>query len=188
MESIYYEKLNTRDLWIDGESSANVNGICDKILRGELNFLDTNIISEGTKKEIKRFVSLADIQIPNTVKVKTKPETPDASFTIPEKYLSLDIQKRVIRGFKARHDIKVMDSDEKDDRLLRIADELERYNSMGLKDVLKCVIYIIDTFKAENVVWGPGRGSACCSYLLYLLEVHDIDSYQFDLDVNEFLR
>ena len=42
--------------------------------------------------------------------------------------------------------------------------------------------------KEAEIVWGPGRGSACCSFLFYLIELHDIDSVEFELDINEFLR
>jgi DNA polymerase III alpha subunit len=50
------------------------------------------------------------------------------------------------------------------------------------------MVYVIDTFKKNNVIWGVGRGSSVSSYILYLLEVHDVDSVMYDLDFNEFLR
>jgi DNA polymerase III alpha subunit len=33
-----------------------------------------------------------------------------------------------------------------------------------------------------------GRGSSIASYVLYLLGVHRIDSYKFNLDIKEFLK
>lgn len=189
IESIYYEKLNSRDLWVDGKSSLNINAMCDKVLSGDLNFLSSDVVSENTKQEIVRFTSLTNIETPK-VSVKSHPDnnTLDTSFALPEKYIHIDIQKKVIQGFKKRHNISTMSDEEQDMRLHRIADELEKYIEMGLYDVLRCMLYIIDKFKENKVIWGPGRGSACCSYILYLLEVHDIDSFNFELDINEFLR
>ena len=46
----------------------------------------------------------------------------------------------------------------------------------------------IDILKENNVVWGIGRGSSVNSYVLYLIEVHDLDSVKFDLDINEFFH
>lgn len=189
MESIYFEKLNARDLWVDGSSSLNINAMCDKILEGDLDFLTSGMVSENTKKEIQKFTSLTNIETPK-ISVKSHPDNSvlDTSFSLPEKYMNMNVQKRVISGFKKRHRNSTMSAGERDKRLYRIADEIERYLEMGLYDVLRCISYIIDRFKESGVIWGPGRGSACCSYILYLLEVHDIDSFSFELDIDEFLR
>jgi DNA polymerase III alpha subunit len=42
--------------------------------------------------------------------------------------------------------------------------------------------------KANNIIWGVGRGSSVASYVLYLLEVHRVDSMYYNLDIREFLR
>lgn len=190
MESIYYEKLKTRDLWADGESSLNLDGISDKLLSGVSNPFTSDRLSENVEKEVRKFISLkSDGNIAN-INFKSKIDSTrlDTSFKIPKKYMEIDIQRRILQGFKKRHDIKNFDTDERDGRLYRIADEIEIFLEMGLYDVLKCITFIIDGFKEKQIVWGPGRGSACCSYVLYLLEVHDIDSFYFDLDIYEFLR
>jgi len=187
--SIYYEKLNFRDLWIDGKSSININGLYDKILTGDLNFFGSDVVSENAKQEIIRFASLSNIEMPKvTVKSSPTNNSLNTSFAIPKSYMDADIQKIIMQSFKKRHNISNMSNKEKEKRLYRIADEIEKYNELGMYDVLRCMIYIIDTFKENNVIWGPGRGSACCSYILYLLEVHDIDSFYFELDIKEFLR
>jgi DNA polymerase III alpha subunit len=48
--------------------------------------------------------------------------------------------------------------------------------------------YFVDTMRANNVVWGLGRGSSTASYVLYLLGVHKIDSLYYDLPIEEFLK
>jgi DNA polymerase III alpha subunit len=48
--------------------------------------------------------------------------------------------------------------------------------------------YVVDTLRANNVVWGVGRGSSVASYVLFIIGVHKIDSVKYDLDWREFLR
>lgn len=189
-QSIYSQRLLDRDLWVDGSSSLHVDAICNRMLESKFEFFENDVISEDVKDEVKKFVSLVGIKIPTTVQIKSRSSIKelDTSFNLPEKYLDLHIEKKIIKGFKSRHKLDTFTKDEEAARLYRIADELELYNNMGLMDVLNCAVYIVETLKHNNVVWGPGRGSACCSYILYLLEIHDIDSYEFDLSINEFLR
>jgi DNA polymerase III alpha subunit len=189
-KSIFYEKLIDRDLWVDGTETLNIDAMTDKILADDKYFLENAYISEDSFKEVKNFIDMSGIRISKSPIFKTKDSIPDldTSFNIPHDYLNMDIEKKLIKAFKNRHDVKSMDIDEKNARLYRLAEELDQYTIMGLFDVLKCAIYIIDNLKLNNIVWGPGRGSACCSYVLYLLEVHDIDSYYYNLSIDEFLR
>lgn len=58
-------------------------------------------------------------------------------------------------------------------------------------DRLKFLVTIgrlIQRFKQDKVVWGVGRGSSCASYLLFLMEVHDINPIKFDIDFREFSK
>jgi DNA polymerase-3 subunit alpha len=70
----------------------------------------------------------------------------------------------------------------------RIVNEFEMFKSRGLLDVLKTVIYIVDTFEKNDIVWGTGRGSSCASYILYILGLHEVDSVKYDLDIHEFFK
>ena len=42
--------------------------------------------------------------------------------------------------------------------------------------------------RANQVLWGLGRGSSVSSYVLYLLGVHRINSLYYDLPIEEFLK
>jgi DNA polymerase III alpha subunit len=48
--------------------------------------------------------------------------------------------------------------------------------------------YIVDTLRANNVVWGVGRGSSVASYVLHLIGVHKIDSVKYDIPIEEFFK
>lgn len=73
-------------------------------------------------------------------------------------------------------------------QLQRCGQELLLYQERNLFDLLRYLRYLVDVMKQNNVIWGLGRGSSVSSYVLYLLEVHRIDSMYYDLDIHEFLR
>lgn len=181
MSNLNYEELNNRRLWIDGESTLDKDGLYDKILSGEDIEGKYTHVSDS---EIKKFSKLTGI------KLKTK-DSPDYNkihdqFLLPKAYFEINLEDFFIERMKSRHgDIS---KPEMEKRVARIYDELSLYKEMFLEDILRLAIYIVDTFTIENIIWGPGRGSSCCSYLLFLTELHDVDSVYFDLDIDEFLR
>ena len=54
--------------------------------------------------------------------------------------------------------------------------------------VLKAMKYIVDTLRANNVVWGVGRGSSVASYVLHIIGVHKIDSIKYNIPIEEFFK
>jgi len=95
---------------------------------------------------------------------------------MPKEYKNLDIAEYIIALCKT------------DVELQRVAHELLLYQEKQLFDLLKYLKYLVDTMKKNNIIWGVGRGSSVASYVLYLLEVHRIDSIYYDLAPEEFLR
>jgi DNA polymerase III alpha subunit len=81
-----------------------------------------------------------------------------------------------------------MDSDEIASRDIRLTQEIVRYQERGLFSVLKTIIYIINRLTAKGIVWGVGRGSSVSSYILFVIGAHDVDSYAYELDINDFLH
>jgi len=77
------------------------------------------------------------------------------------------------------------DSDEKRDR---VSQELELFIKHGIYDVLHVMKYIVDVLRANNIVWGVGRGSSVASYVLFLIGVHKIDSVKYKLPIEEFFK
>ena len=70
----------------------------------------------------------------------------------------------------------------------RVQTEYSLFEQKKFIKVLQFLIYFVDTLRANNVVWGVGRGSSVASYVLFLLGVHKVDSIQYGLDWREFLR
>ena len=77
---------------------------------------------------------------------------------------------------------------ETDEQKDRVSLELDLFIKNGMYDVLHVMKYIVDTLRANNVVWGVGRGSSVASYVLHLIGVHKVDSIKYKLPIEEFFK
>ena len=94
---------------------------------------------------------------------------------IPKEYQRMDIEEFVVSQCpKQNYD--------------RLIQELDLYRSHNLIPVLRAMKYIVDTLRANHVVWGVGRGSSVASYVLFIIGVHKIDSVKYKLPINEFFK
>lgn len=99
-----------------------------------------------------------------------------STWFIPQTYQDFDITQWLI------------DQCHNDDEKLRVAQELLEYDKRNLMPLLTYLKYLVDTMRANNIVWGVGRGSSVASYVLYKIGVHKIDSMKFNLNISEFLK
>ena len=104
-------------------------------------------------------------------------------FNIPQHYLELDVEEYITRLIP-----NIEDQTDKLVYLNRVEQELALFKTRNLFPVLQLLIYIIDTMRKHNLVWGVGRGSSVASYCLYLIGVHKIDSVKYNLNIREFLK
>ena len=95
---------------------------------------------------------------------------------MPDHYKDMDIAKHVL------------DLCQNDAELQRAGQELLMYQERDLFPLLRYLKYLVDVMRANNIVWGVGRGSSVASFVLYLLGVHKINSLYYDLSIHEFLR
>ena len=95
---------------------------------------------------------------------------------MPDNYKRLDVEKYV------------KDKCTTSEEIGRIEQELVEYESRNMYDLLRYMIYLVDFMRANNIVWGVGRGSSVASYVLYLIGIHKVNSIQYGLDYREFLR
>ena len=75
-----------------------------------------------------------------------------------------------------------------DEEKIRVQNEYDLFEKKNFIRVLQFLIYFIDTLRANNVVWGVGRGSSVASFCLFLIGVHKINPMLYNLDITEFLR
>jgi len=95
---------------------------------------------------------------------------------MPDQYKQLDIAEHVLALCKS------------DAELQRCGQELMLFQERDLFNLLRYLVYLVDTMRENKLIWGVGRGSSVASYVLYKLGVHRIDSLHYDLDPAEFLR
>ena len=98
------------------------------------------------------------------------------NWLMPDTYKNLDI---------AEHILNLCESEA---ALQRVGEELLLYQARDLFNLLRYLKFLVDIMKQNNLIWGVGRGSSVSSYVLYLLQVHRIDSLHYNLDIAEFLR
>jgi hypothetical protein len=167
-----------------GELIFSASDICDAAMSGKN-------VTGLTNLTVDHSVDLAQLMelIPDQLAVATWRSAQDSVQSVeeydhqqqqiwhmPEKYQQLDIAAHVLSLCRTPQ------------QLQRAGEELLLYQDRELFNLLRYLKYLVDTMKLHNVVWGVGRGSSVASYVLYLLEVHRIDSMFYDLDPREFLR
>lgn len=94
----------------------------------------------------------------------------------PEEYKNFDIAQFVL------------DQCQNEEELQRAGKELLMYQERDMFILLQYLKYLVDTMRANNIVWGVGRGSSVASFVLFLIGVHKINSLYYDLDIEEFLK
>ena len=70
----------------------------------------------------------------------------------------------------------------------RVVEELRLFAKHDMIPMLKTMKYVVDTLRANNVVWGVGRGSSVASYVLHIIGVHKIDSIKYNIPIEEFFK
>lgn len=180
-----YTLLDERILWFDGDSSWSVKALGDRILSGRP-WVD-NYVIDADDFSVK-YINEVDDTV--NLRAKTSITIGDESFqwNIPIEYFELNVKEVIYKRLKVEFDQNCFSKHDEDLRIDRVKSELILWEDRGLIDVLRLLMYVVDTFVETNTIWGTGRGSSCCSYILYLIGVHDVDSIQYDLDIKDFFR
>lgn len=177
-------QLNDRILWYDGDSSYHPDKLCDYILSGKP--LNDHIFITEFSKEVRQF---NNINPDSELTPKTTLNPINTDWNIPEKYKIIKLRSYIMNCLLTELDNNPdFTQDDISARMARIDEELALYNSYNMESILRTTIYIVDEFKSHNIIWGTGRGSSCCSYCLYLIGLHNVDSVKYDLDLSEFFR
>lgn len=74
------------------------------------------------------------------------------------------------------------------EEITRVQYELALFEERNMLPVLRHLIFLVDHFRANNILWGVGRGSSVSSFVLFLIGINRINPLIFDLDVKEFLK
>ena len=66
-----------------------------------------------------------------------------------EQYQKLDVERYLIEKCNPSEEIE------------RVEAELVEFQSRNMYNLLRYMIYLVDFMRANNIVWGVGRGSKC---------------------------
>ena len=174
-------ELKNRTLFYDGDSVVSEKEITNLIASGVS--VDGLFVEELTD-EIRKYNSFVSLD----QQIKIKKEVRDLSFdwNLPHEYKTLDPIQYVVKKFNEKRD--GFSPEEFKRRKNRIITELSLYEQLQLIPILRVLIFIINTLTEKDLVWGVGRGSSVSSYVLYVMGVHDIDSFKYNLNIKDFLR
>lgn len=150
----------------------------NKVLDG-IDFISTNDINSYNSNCNELGMDALQLLANMGIDVDTYHSSMQSQWMIPDHYKEIDIDQYVV------HELPPEPTQE---QINRVVEELELYRSRNLYPILRALIYIIDTMRKHEIVWGVGRGSSVASYVLYLIGVHKIDSLKYNLDIKEFLK
>lgn len=169
-------KLKTRTLFADGTLLVSPDGVPSLLLQGvPLDKIRVTQIDD----DVRQFNQISD----NEIQVgEPETESINLSWGIPAEYASVDVRAYV----SIKLDERGVLSDER--YTTRVAAEMRHIESRKLVDLVRCLIYIVDTFKNTNTLWGVGRGSSCASLVLYLIGIHCVDPIRFNIPLEEFFH
>lgn len=112
------------------------------------------------------------------VPFKLASDQSDIHWAMPPEYENLDVQNYIDKLHPN------LTSAQK----IRVNEELQEFEKRNLGDLLRFLCYFVNVLRSNNIVYGVGRGSSIASYILYLIGIHRINSYKFNLDIKEFLK
>lgn len=102
-------------------------------------------------------------------------------WSYPEEYDALDIEELCIESME---DFGLI-SDKYAERLTK---ELTLIEERDMSSFIRCLLWITQTFRENEVVWGLGRGSSCASLVLFLLRINKVDPVRYDIPMEEFYK
>ena len=70
----------------------------------------------------------------------------------------------------------------------RINEELAEIARRNMIPLIQHLIYCVDVWRANNIVWGVGRGSSVSSLVLHLIGINRINPLEYGLDFREWLK
>lgn len=114
--------------------------------------------------------------VTSDVSVEEFDATNQSNWHMPKEYKNFDIAKYVLDQCQNQAEIQ------------RAGQELLLYQERDMFVLLRYLKYLVDTMRANNIVWGVGRGSSVSSFVLFLIGVHKINSLYYGLEIDEFLK
>ena len=184
-EDLYYQDYFLR-IAQDRETASEIYDGCYMMSDGEIHeILDKQIGYEAVCECLKNTDLVADL-CEDVDMPWHEPELP--KIDIPDKYSNSAEYLRELtwKGYSNRGMDK-WPQEKQDIYKKRIEEELYVIEKKDFCDYFLILIDYIAWCRKNNVIVGPGRGSACGSLICYLLGITQLDSIKYDLDFGRFL-
>lgn len=175
-------KLNNREIDDYGNSIYTEEGIVNRILSGQ-SVENCYVDNDKCISDNNYFKENIDEKIENLLKYEVPDESLEKFDKIHQNYLLIPDSYKNINLYS--YLIKKCSSEEERDR---IEYEYTLISDRNMVNFFKCMIYLVDVFRKNNVLWGIGRGSSVSCFSLYIIGIHRVNSIKFDLDCHEFFK
>lgn len=176
--------LDERTLRFDGVSILEPELIARALVRG---IPPSSIRVREITPEIESFN--AQVTEAEQIRVDSvEPVSFDMSWRLPEQYQRLDILHRVFDDFEALSKHSKYTPEQIEIAAKRIEDEIDEIEQRGMKEFMRTIVYVLDTFREKHIVWGVGRGSSCACYILFVLGLHSVDCVLHEIPMEEFFH
>jgi DNA polymerase III alpha subunit len=100
----------------------------------------------------------------------------DRNWFTPDDYTDIDLYQYVMSRCVGETQIS------------RAKEELAIVESLNAEHIFKHLIYLVDQWRSQDLVWGVGRGSSVSCFLLFVIGVNKINPLDYDLDHHEFFK
>lgn len=161
-----------------GQQIYSERDLCDLYMQDHARILNDVLIESDV-----RFEQLDLKKVPTLIKYVSSTETLEefdrrnqSTWFLPPEYAEMDISEWALDQCKS------------DDELDRVGRELIMFADRDMIPLLRYLKYLVDTMRKHNVLWGVGRGSSTSSYVLFLIGIHRINSMEYNLSIDEFLK
>jgi DNA polymerase III alpha subunit len=100
----------------------------------------------------------------------------DRTWFTPAEYQDLDLYAYVTTRCRTAAELQ------------RAEQELKLVDHLNVHHIFRHLIYLVDTWRSRNLVWGIGRGSSVSCFILYVIGLNRINPLDYDLDCEEFFK
>ncbi len=178
-----WNDLDTRTLRFDGVSIVSPDQVAPLLLAG---VQPAQLRVNGDSPEIQQFN--ANVCVEDEIRQPADPVKIDLAWQLPKEYQNLDLDAHVLDKYVVFLDSAGYTADEESLANTRIALELQEISRRGMTEFMRTVVYVLDVFRKNNIVWGVGRGSSCACYILFILGLHAVDCVKLDVPLEEFFH
>lgn len=161
-----------------------VEDCMDLLYKGKLDtlfkvYVEKNSDTEQFNQSIKETGDGQQLKFyePLDIDIKEFDSLLQSEWFMPNSYKQFDVEKYILNVCP-----------DNDQSKQRVSEEMNKFKELGYMNLLKFLHFLVTFMRENKIVWGVGRGSSVASYVLYLLGIHKIDSIQYRLDWQEFIR